>query len=343
MAKKINVGLITEKINGISINTSLKCNASNYNNSAEREVSYIVMHYTGNSKDTAKANANYFTSANREASAHLFVDDSNIYQSVELRDVAWHCGTKGKYYHDKCRNLNSIGIEMCCTAGNYKISEKTKKNAAYLCAYLCKQIGISAAQVDTYVLRHYDITHKTCPAQMVSDTSEWTAFKKMVKNILETGNVDGIKATAATTSKIKKGDLVKIASGAVYYTNKAIPSWVKKLNWYVTEVNGDRAVLGNSDDGKYSINSPVNVKFLTIVKAEPVKETSGTYAGKKVVLSKCPIYASSGSLLSSGKVTGTYYLWDNTVTKSRIRITNKPSSVGKSGQVTGWIKTSYVK
>lgn len=166
------------------------------------------MHYTGNKKDTAKANANYYSgSPSREASAHLFVDDSNIYQSVELRDKAWHCGTSsGKYYHTKCRNTNSIGIEMCCTAGNYKISTKTQQNAAFLCAYLCKMIGIKAADIDTYVLRHYDITHKACPAQMVSSETEWKNFKTMVKNILNTGNIAG---TVKTTKKNKVSKEVK--------------------------------------------------------------------------------------------------------------------------------------
>lgn len=110
---------------------SIKCNNDNLNNNTSRSVAYVVMHYTGNSKDTAKANANYFGGAGRNASAHFFVDDAEIYQSVELRDTAWHCGAKS-YKHGSCRNANSIGIEMCCTAGNYRISGRTKENAAYL-------------------------------------------------------------------------------------------------------------------------------------------------------------------------------------------------------------------
>ena len=258
MAQRINAGFITDKINGIAVNASLKCHESNYNNADSREISYVVMHYTGNSKDVAKNNANYFTGANRAASAHFFVDDTDIYQSVELRDIAWHCGTKNTYYHTSCRNVNSVSIEMCCTAGNYKISETTKKNSAYLCAHLCKMIGITAAQVDTYVLRHYDVTHKKCPAQMVDNAAEWTAFKTMVKNVLNTGNVDGVKPAA-----FKVNDLVKLSSDATYYDGKAIPAWVKNSKWYVMSVNGDRVVLGKSEDGKNAINSPVNAKYLT--------------------------------------------------------------------------------
>lgn len=184
MAKIIDTGFISDEINGIPVNSTLKCNSTNYENLVSRRISYIVMHYTGNAKDTAKANANYFTGANRYASAHFFVDDTSIYQSVELRDKAWHCGTSGIYYHSTCRNDNSIGIEMCCTAGDYKISDTTVKNSAYLCAYLCKKIGITADQVDMYVLRHYDVTHKSCPAQMTKNTAEWTAFKAQVKKLL---------------------------------------------------------------------------------------------------------------------------------------------------------------
>lgn len=164
MGKTITAGFIGDTINGIGINSSIKCNNDNLNNNTSRSVSYVVMHYTGNSKDTAKANANYFSGAGRNASAHFFVDDAEIYQSVELRDTAWHCGAKS-YKHGSCRNANSVGIEMCCTAGNYRISDRTKENAAYLCAFLCKMLGIGASGVDSYVLRHYDVTGKNCPAQ----------------------------------------------------------------------------------------------------------------------------------------------------------------------------------
>lgn len=215
MGKTITTGNITDKINGITVNTSKPCSSGNYDNLSSREVAYIVMHYTGNSKDTAKANANYFQTSGRKASAHLFVDDSEIYQSVELRDKAWHCGTSGTYYHTSCRNANSIGIEMCCTAGNYKISDTTKENAAYVCAYLCNLLGITAAKVDTYVLRHYDVTHKNCPAQMAgSSNSEWTAFKEMVKNILNTGNASGTSSSSSSSGSSSGSTTYYVQTGA---------------------------------------------------------------------------------------------------------------------------------
>ena len=146
MGKTISTGFLTGVVvHGLAIQSAYPCNTTNYTNMSSREIKYIVMHYTGNTKDTAINNVKYYsTAANVNASAHLFVDDSSIHQSVELRDKAWHCGTSGTYYHKECRNANSIGIEMCCTAGNYTPSETTITNSAYLCAYLCQMIGVTA-------------------------------------------------------------------------------------------------------------------------------------------------------------------------------------------------------
>jgi N-acetylmuramoyl-L-alanine amidase CwlA len=116
------------------------------------------------------------------------VDDQGIFQSYADTVYAWHAGGDyGKWL--PYRNSNSIGIEMCCTAGNYKVSAKTIKNTAYLTANLCKRLGIKSSEVDKHVLRHYDITHKTCPAQMVDNSptedKDWVAFKDQVKKILK--------------------------------------------------------------------------------------------------------------------------------------------------------------
>lgn len=199
---------------------------------SSREAEYIVMHYTGNSKDTAAANAKYFADNDLEASAHYFVDDGTIYQSVAAKDRAWHCGAS-RYYHAECRNQNSIGIEMCCTAGNYTISDATKHNAAMLCAELCRYLGIE--DVDRYVLRHYDVTHKSCPRQMVTDGAQWTAFKAEVRNLLK-GAEDMTKeelkeANVKVGSKTVKGFEV---NDTIYVPVRAFVETMKEeltVNW----------------------------------------------------------------------------------------------------------------
>lgn len=228
MAKTISKGYLSATVNGIKIDSSIKCNVGNYLNKASRYIKYIVCHYTGNKQDNAKNNATYFKNNDVNVSAHFFVDDISYKQSVELRDVAWHCGTDGTYYHDECRNSNSIGIEMCCTAGNYKISDKTLENSAYLVAYLCKMIGVTSSMVDTYVLRHHDVTHKKCPAQMVDDKAEWVAFKERVKIILKADEKPKKK-------KAYSGKFPKLHSrGYIQYGDKGtqVERLQKFLNWY---------------------------------------------------------------------------------------------------------------
>lgn len=76
------------------------------------------------------------------------------------------------------------------------------------------------------------------------------------------------------SGNIKVGDLVKIEQGAVYSTGKSIPSWVIAKNWYVSSIVSSRAVLGKSEDGKNNINSPVDVKYLTVVNKNEKTESA---------------------------------------------------------------------
>ncbi len=153
---------------------------SNFTVGRTQSIQYIVIHYTANNGDTAQGNANYFNSANRNASAHYFVNENEIYQVVKDRDTAWHCGAS-KYIHAYCRNNNSIGIEMCSrkdSAGKYYIKEETIKNAVELTILLMKKYGVPIENI----LRHYDVTGKECPEPFVREPEQWIAFKNMVQS-----------------------------------------------------------------------------------------------------------------------------------------------------------------
>ena len=243
MGKVCNVMAPINSVNGITINRTKLCHSSNYKDKDSRTIDYLVFHYTGNTKDTAKANASYFMGANREASAHYFVDDISIWQSVDVNDQAIHCGTWGTYYHDACRNQNSIGIEMCCTAGNYKIGKKALENAAQLGAALCKYLGIT--DVDKYVVRHYDVTHKNCPAQMAgSNNAEWNAFKARIKEIIKpvATSTPTTSATTTTSVAIAAGDKLTLSSAAIYTSSSAKNKAGTKTGTYYV---WDKKVINN--------------------------------------------------------------------------------------------------
>lgn len=67
----------------------------------------------------------------------------------------------------------------------------------------------------------------------------------------------------------KTGDLVAIASNAVYYNGGAIPDWVKRDKWYIASISGDRAVLGQNEGENRDIESPISTKYLTKTTASP--------------------------------------------------------------------------
>lgn len=155
----------------------------NHNNGKISRIKYIVIHYVGALGD-AGANCRYSAEANRGASAHYYVGFAgDIWQSVEDKNVAWHCGASS-YRHPECRNENSIGIELCvrnkgskaADSKDWYFEDATVKAAIQLTKYLMKRYGIPA----DHVLRHYDVTGKICPNPYVYNHTRhtWDVFKK---------------------------------------------------------------------------------------------------------------------------------------------------------------------
>ena len=154
----------------------------NHNPGSVDRIKYIVIHYVG-ALGGARANCQWYAGGDRRASAHYFVDfDGSIWQSVEDKDIAWHCGAKS-YRHPECRNANSIGIEMCVrnkgsqadTSRDWYFEDATVAGAIQLTQELMAKYHVPAERV----IRHYDVTGKICPNPYVYNTTAhtWDAFK----------------------------------------------------------------------------------------------------------------------------------------------------------------------
>lgn len=168
-----------------------QCHSTNYRVGRRQTIKYIVIHYTANNGDTAAGNASYFAKTpNLQASAHYFVDENGIYQSVREGDAAWHCGGT-RYTHPYCRIDNALGIEICsryngdfnadkkanCVDFNkYYFKDEAVENAAALTKELMAKYNIPIKNV----IRHYDVTGKICPAPFVNDAGKWEDFKAML-------------------------------------------------------------------------------------------------------------------------------------------------------------------
>ena len=154
------------------------CRIENYTQKNRADTKYIVVHYTSNKGDTAKNNADYFAREKVGASAHFFVDETEVWESVPETGVAWHCGAK-QYKHSECRNANSIGVEICMNDRAGKVRQGSIDHAAKLVRMLMKKYQIPPDRV----LRHFDVTGKRCPAPMVDNPDLWRAFKNKLTGV----------------------------------------------------------------------------------------------------------------------------------------------------------------
>ena len=176
------------------------------------DIRYLVIHFTANDGDTAKNNADYFARESVSASAHYFVDENEVWQSVRDSDIAWHCGTRGTYFHPYCRNANSIGIELCSRKrdGRYFFAPETVRRAQALTRELMARYAIPPDRI----VRHYDVTHKNCPAPFVENAAAWAAFKA--------GLTDEKEEDDMTENEVKR--LIE-QSRTVYQTVSEVPDW----------------------------------------------------------------------------------------------------------------------
>lgn len=155
---------------------------SNYGKTRSADsIKYIVIHYTANDGDKAWNNANYFANnSNLKASAHYFVDDNYIYQSVPDTAIAYSVGGKKLNSHGRlhgvCTNANSLNVELCDTEknGTYNVTQATIDRAIELVALLMFTYNISSDNV----IRHYDVTGKECPKYWI-DNNKWESEFKL--------------------------------------------------------------------------------------------------------------------------------------------------------------------
>lgn len=148
------------------------------------EIKFIVIHYTGNYSVGADAEAHYkyLQRATRYGSAHYYVDDRQIIQTIGDSRVAWSVGDNqghGRYLNG-CTNNNSISIEMCVNADADQ--KKTYKNVLELTKNLMAKFKVPADKV----CRHYDVSRKDCPHNFrANNWAMWWQFKEEIKKPIE--------------------------------------------------------------------------------------------------------------------------------------------------------------
>lgn len=217
-------------------------NAGNFKRGRDVPIQYIVIHYTANKGDTAKNNADYFAREYVGASANYFVDEKDVWNSVKDTDTAWHCGgglqgSGGASFYGRCKNANSIGIEICMNDKAGNVRQGSIDTAAELTRFLMAKYNVPIDRV----IRHYDITSKLCPRPMVDDITLWNAFKAalVAEQEEEMKVYSYVKdmptwAQDSVTKAIKKGIVAMDASGAVsiYEANLQTLVWMDRAHMF---------------------------------------------------------------------------------------------------------------
>lgn len=237
---------------------------SPYNHYEGNAIKYIVVHGTGapEGTDLARNNAIYFYGANRNASAHYFVDSTSIYQSVEDFNGSWSVGDGYNQYG--INNQNTLNIEMCCN--NYEYDEETIINTLTLVKAKQKEYGIQ----DSNVVRHFDASRKICPEYFSSNSWEkWSDFINRLTG-KETVQITHVENNSYIPSEGKYLNLHShMEKWAIYATNVRPvtgnqkgylkPKMFGGLSYKIIEDRGDVKIINTGDYGTVQIYAPRDI------------------------------------------------------------------------------------
>ena len=171
--------------------------------------------------------------------------------------------------------------------GNYSrgAKTKTKKNGEDYYSVIRNSIAVGCKH--SFIIEHGFHTNKKDCAFLLSDANLEKLAEAEVALIASTY---GLKKKVVPPTPVKEeinvGDLVSISEGATYWNGKSVPASYLKYNWYVTSINHTtgRTVLGKSEDGKHTLNSAIDEKYLTKVNAKKTEAVfpSIMYAGSSI-------------------------------------------------------------
>ncbi|MCY8609871.1 peptidoglycan-binding protein [Bacillus haynesii] len=248
----------------------------------------IVMHWTATPGASALNERNYFNGTciadKRYASAHYFVDRKEVQHIIPENEVAYHAHDQNRCYVSFLKpnaNTTALGVEMCVEKDG-KIHSETVQNAAELVADLCKRYGLSTDRI----VRHYDVTNKSCPTPWVRDSSQLTAFRKKVAGLIGNKTVSKTKPSTSKESESAGNILKKGSSGSSVKTLQkrliavgfSLPKYGADGSYGDETVQAVKALQKKAGIALDGIYGPATEKALAAIEAKNKKPSS---SGKK--------------------------------------------------------------
>jgi N-acetylmuramoyl-L-alanine amidase len=199
----------------------------------------LIVHYTANPGATAANHFGYFDksapAAKRFASAHIFVDKTEAICIIPLDEVAYAAGDvqqrdkNGNPYRGvpellPSANYLSISVELCIEKDG-TFHADTIARAVDVFAELCATYKLDPS---TDIVRHYDVTHKNCPAPWVADSSKFVEFKRKVAEKLAPP-----APAPVTTPPTSEWKVVKVVSAKYGLYSEPLTKWKEAADKYV--------------------------------------------------------------------------------------------------------------
>lgn len=206
----------------------------------------IVIHETATPGATAENEYNFFNSADRNASAHGFVDWKEYIQTIPYDEVAWHAGYTANYQY--------IGIEMC-HATNKADFEKVWNNTIEIVVEIMNRYGFSVNDVTTHdeVSRRWGETDHTDPTGYFKKFGKtFDDFKRDLDARINGGltmtQYEELKNIISKQEKeitALKAKLDKVDTYIYNYIDDNMPKWAKPTIKKLV----DKGVLVGDDNG----------------------------------------------------------------------------------------------
>lgn len=240
----------------------------------------------------------------------------------------WGCGTGAK---GSC-NDGWIQFEICEDG----LTDKNYFNAIYK----------EACELTAYLCALYDLDPLGTVSKNGQNVPVILCHKDSFDYGLGSGHVDVMHwfSKHGKTMKDVRNDvaelmgLIKPTPTELYRIRKSWDNAASQIGAYSVLENAINACKAAGPE--YKVYDSKGKQVYPEVDNKPAN--TGYKAGQKINLNKAPLYASSTAATPVGTKTGTFYLWDNTVTNGRIRITVDSKYVGQANGVTGWINTSSI-
>lgn len=336
----------TEILNGVPVNSYL-LTQHNPNNipmptgTMAGKVVGVTIHNTPWIK-TAKGTtpAEQYTRATvndnmKDTRVHFYTDHTCGWQNLPLTLPGWHAADGSGN-----GNRKTIAIECIMSPAYNDNDKKSEDNAARLAAYLLVMYNLDINHLYTHThwlnvrdgkkgtvdnLNTTYNAYKNCPAYILP---HWPAFKAKVEGYIAVLTKPKVEVAPTPAVPPAKAEAEPKTANELYRIRKSWADAKSQKGAFVSLENAKKAC-----PAEYNV---YNTKGVAVY--SPAK---GLTQGAKVRLENASFYASSVAASPSKKnVTGTYYIWSELVLNGRIRITNKKANVGKSMQVTAWVKTS---